>query len=290
MQSLGDDDVSLEWMPLYWDKLLSDTTDLSAEEIGVYILLLGYQWTKGSIPAALPAMARIARVKAPLMREILSILGERLQPVDGNPDALSSPFMEQVRETQIARFRKRSNAGKRGAAKRWKDDYANGNASNNANAGALESHSDRNPTAVRPDCHIENIDRSPSAREGVGARDDSNANGNAITTDADALADYLLDIASEHGFEMGHFALDPASWRHKNRADGVKLIAAYGLELCKTRAVALVVAMQSGKITSRRISTTLLFQAWNYRELADVLTPAKTGPSFDDMMAGQGAA
>lgn len=99
-----------------------------------------------------------------------------------------------------------------------------------------------------------------------------------VTRDADVLADYLLDTAIHQGLEMGHYALDRSVWRYRNRDEAQKLIAAYGLDLCKVRAMALVSAITSGKLTARSVSTGLLFRCWTFRELADVANEAADVP------------
>jgi uncharacterized protein YdaU (DUF1376 family) len=37
----------LDWFPFKWQRFIIGTLDLSAEEIGAYILLLIYEWDNG---------------------------------------------------------------------------------------------------------------------------------------------------------------------------------------------------------------------------------------------------
>lgn len=124
---MSEDLYSPPTMPLYWDRLIADTTDLTAEEFGAYMLLLNRQWTKGGIPADNSAMARIARVKPARMKAIRTVLGERLQPHPAIEDSVYSPFMERVREEMQSRNRARTAAGSQGGRSKWGTEQANKN-------------------------------------------------------------------------------------------------------------------------------------------------------------------
>ena len=51
------------WMPLYWGDYLKDTTDLTAKEHGVYLLLLGWYWTNGGpLDDDQKRLARVAKL------------------------------------------------------------------------------------------------------------------------------------------------------------------------------------------------------------------------------------
>lgn len=101
-------------MPLYWDRLIADTTDLMPEEFGVYMRLMYRQWTKGSIPASIDKQSRLGGVTTRAMRSISESIGSRLHAHPSIPDAVYSPFMEIVREEMRQRSIRRKNAGKRG--------------------------------------------------------------------------------------------------------------------------------------------------------------------------------
>lgn len=86
---------------------------------------------------------------------------------------------------------------------------------------------------------------------------------------ADELADFLLTEGIKAGVIAEHRALDPGAWRVSNREDAIKLVAAYGLDLCKDRALAMFAAQKTGKIRNRggQYAATMLSRVWEYREL-----------------------
>jgi uncharacterized protein YdaU (DUF1376 family) len=50
------------WMPFYPGDFVSDTTHLSTDEVGAYVLLICHYWTNGGLPKDAERLARIARM------------------------------------------------------------------------------------------------------------------------------------------------------------------------------------------------------------------------------------
>lgn len=125
------------WMPLLVDKYLGDTTHLSTEQHGAYLLLLMSMWKKdGSLSdndVQLAQMAKLSPAKWKAMRPIV---------IDGLLLYSDGERVTQKRLTaELARSKAHTNAkaeaGAKGAAKRWqKDGAANGTAM----ADASQSH------------------------------------------------------------------------------------------------------------------------------------------------------
>jgi uncharacterized protein YdaU (DUF1376 family) len=90
----------------YPDDFIGGTCDLSSEEVGAYIRLLCYQWSRGSIPDDPAKLARIAGA---------SVTPDTLQKFPNGKNAR----LEFEREKQAEYRSEKSKAGKSGAEKRW---------------------------------------------------------------------------------------------------------------------------------------------------------------------------
>ncbi len=101
-------------MPLYFDDLIADTTDLSCEELGAYVRMMHRQWTRGSIPDDNEAQVRITGLSAARMRKAREAIGKRLKPHPFEAKALYTKKMEEVRaEAKAYSDRQRARASKR---------------------------------------------------------------------------------------------------------------------------------------------------------------------------------
>lgn len=97
------------WMPIYIGDYLRDTQDLSAEEHGVYLLLLMHYWQrKGEIGSDIDRLARVCKTQTETAR---FILGNFFELVDGR-------YKNKRADTEIANAAIRHNAavenGKKG--------------------------------------------------------------------------------------------------------------------------------------------------------------------------------
>lgn len=102
----------------YPNDFTSGTADLPAEDVGVYMRLLCYQWNKGAIPSDVTAQARIAGVSTAKMRTIWTRLKRHF--TSGR-----NPRLEREREKQASFHRRQSDASR----KRWdKPKPSHGNA------------------------------------------------------------------------------------------------------------------------------------------------------------------
>lgn len=113
------------WMPLYCDDLVSSTADMSCDQLGAYVRLLCYLWTRGPLPLDESVICRIGSCKKTTWRAI----SNRFSPCsrdDGSP-GLSQTRLESERMKRHVLREERAEAGRRGAASRW-DGKANGKA------------------------------------------------------------------------------------------------------------------------------------------------------------------
>lgn len=124
------------WMPLLVDKYLGDTTHLTTEQHGAYLLLLMTMWKRdGKLPTADTQLATIARLSLQKWRAMKPVLMEFFR-VDGDSMTQKRLSAELVRSK--ANTEAKAGAGSKGAEKRWrKDGTANGTAN-----GRSDSRSD----------------------------------------------------------------------------------------------------------------------------------------------------
>lgn len=92
----------------YADDFIGGTCDLSTADVGAYIRLLCYQWSRGAIPSEPDKLERVAggKVSADVLAKFPDGKNER---------------MEREREKQAAFREEQSRKGQAGAEKRWKN-------------------------------------------------------------------------------------------------------------------------------------------------------------------------
>lgn len=101
--------------------------------------------------------------------------------------------------------------------------------------------------------------------------------GASAVIEADTLSDYLLEVGVSMGVVGEHRKLDVNAWRHNNREAASKLVASYGLDACKTRAIAMFEACKAGKLRNSggQYPAVMLERVWEFRELR----PAAQAPA-----------
>lgn len=115
------------FMPLFFGDFLASTAEWSGEERALYLLLLSYQWSMGSLPNDTKRLAKLVDYERRLFEQHWPVICKKFVERD---DRLYNLRLETHRERSIELGNKRSNAGKTGAAKRWQTD---GNATAIAN-------------------------------------------------------------------------------------------------------------------------------------------------------------
>ena len=107
----------LAWMPIYWDRFLSGTTDFDATEIGGYVLLIAHQWKHGSVPADIKKIKKISRV---LSNTRVQHILAKFKPF--GDDKLVNIACENIRNEQKIKHLRKSKSGSENAKKRWQRD------------------------------------------------------------------------------------------------------------------------------------------------------------------------
>jgi len=114
-------DAPLDWFPfnvVAW--LTSETARCMGNAArGVYIDLLARQWRDGSIPADVARLARLCGETADSFTAIWEEVGPCFTELDGDSSRLVNLRLEQDRTEQDQARIQKSEAGKRGMAKRW---------------------------------------------------------------------------------------------------------------------------------------------------------------------------
>lgn len=125
------------FMQLYVGDYLADTTDLTTEQHGAYLLLLMTMWRHGAeLPDDAKKLARIARVSPKRWRSIWAEIGHFFQVADGK---VTSPRLTKEYQKAVSISQKRIASGaKGGAAKALKSKEAA-----LANATDLPKHSQK---------------------------------------------------------------------------------------------------------------------------------------------------
>lgn len=105
------------WMPLYCDDLSASTADMSCEQLGAYVRLLCYLWTRGPLPIDETVICRVAACKKSVWRAISARFVSCTRS-DGSP-GLTQTRLEAERWKRTVVAEERADAGRRGAAARW---------------------------------------------------------------------------------------------------------------------------------------------------------------------------
>ncbi len=98
----------------YPTDFIADTTDFSAEEIGIYLRLLCRQWTHGFLRDDLTALAKIAGVSRARMASAWKMLEPCFEPHPSKGHCIVQGRMERIRAEALEYHQKRVANGKRG--------------------------------------------------------------------------------------------------------------------------------------------------------------------------------
>ena len=125
-------------MPMYWDAYLADTTHLTTEEHGAYLLLLGAMWRRnGSVPDDDKDNARILGLTPAKWRKIKARLAQTVSGFRADGQTISQEKLQKTWENTQEKISKNRENGSKGGRPKYnpaKDlDKANGFVSDNPN-------------------------------------------------------------------------------------------------------------------------------------------------------------
>tara|TARA_R100000808_G_scaffold6679_1_gene19642 strand:+ start:1211 stop:1975 length:765 start_codon:yes stop_codon:yes gene_type:complete len=118
--------MKLPSLPLFTDTFTAETVHLSNQEVGIYIRLLCFAWTKNSKPFTTSSAYRICQCRSDECEKIVDmILEEFFKIADGNiKDSWTHKRLTEERDYLTDYYQKKSNAGRKGAIA--KKNFANG--------------------------------------------------------------------------------------------------------------------------------------------------------------------
>lgn len=256
---MSDDLYAPPTMPVYVDRLIGDTQDLSAEEFGVYWRLCLRQWPKGSIPGDNARQATIGGVTPQRMRAIRAAIGKRLKAHPTESGAIYSPFMETVRREMEARNARASKNGKKGANKRWQT-HGKHDSKKDSNAIAEPSQNDEFQSPIS----ITQVATLPESRESA--------------SPLIAFGMWFLQRGIELDVIDGSHALDAYAWAYRESKCIEQKFEFHGEAECKARSERLFIAKRAGRIT-RAVSLSTLDRVWEFSGIA--APPATENPAVD---------
>lgn len=129
------------FLPLFFGDFLGATAEWDGEERALYLLLLGYQWTLGSLPADTRKLRKLADYQEETFNRWWPTVSTKF---DAKGDRLVNPRLEQHRAKTVELSGKNAESGKKGAAARWRKD---GERHANGMANATDSNSERHQSA-----------------------------------------------------------------------------------------------------------------------------------------------
>jgi uncharacterized protein YdaU (DUF1376 family) len=103
-------------MPLYFGDFLAATTFWSGEERALYLLLLGYQWSNGPLPANPMKLATAIQYDETRFMDLWQTIGAKFEQTERG---LVNARLEQHRQRAFEISEKRAGAAKAGADARW---------------------------------------------------------------------------------------------------------------------------------------------------------------------------
>jgi len=130
------------FLPLFFGDFLGSTAEWDGEERALYLLLLGYQWTLGSIPADLKKLRKLADYDQGNFERWWPTVSEKFVPK--GDDRLLNLRLEMHRAKTLELSQKNSQAGKKGAAAKWRKD---GERHDKGMADAIRGDGDRHQSA-----------------------------------------------------------------------------------------------------------------------------------------------
>lgn len=123
------------FLPLFMGDFLGSTAEWDGEERALYLLLLGYQWTLGSLPSDLKKLRKLADYQQENFDRWWPTVSQKFQVQD---DRLVNLRLEEHRAKTQELAQRNSQNGRKGANARWKRDGGAIQNERNLDGGAIQ--------------------------------------------------------------------------------------------------------------------------------------------------------
>lgn len=107
------------FLPLFFGDLLASTPTWDGEERALYLLMLAYQWSAGALPNDTRRLAKMCQYDQPVFDRLWAQVGTKFPITEAG---LVNQRLEQHRKKADEIAAKNAQAGRAGAAKRWRND------------------------------------------------------------------------------------------------------------------------------------------------------------------------
>lgn len=107
------------FLPLFFGDFLAATAEWEGEDRSLYLLLLGYQWSLGSLPADMRKLAKVVCYDEKTFKKHWPTVSKKFNEKNGR---LYNERLEDHRKKSVELSGKNSNSGKKGAEARWGKD------------------------------------------------------------------------------------------------------------------------------------------------------------------------
>jgi uncharacterized protein YdaU (DUF1376 family) len=215
-------------MPMYWDAYLADTTHLTTEEHGAYMLLIAAMWRRnGSVPNDDKDNARILGMTPAKWRKVKARLGATISGFRVDSDAITQEkLLKTWKNTQEKIAKNALNGAKGGRAAASKNNdlgQANATISVKPNPTIPEPEPEPEPNIVKRDTNVSPKKRATripddwvlSKELGEWALDEGHTK-EQIRFEADQFRDYWIGVGGQRGTKLDW----AATWRNWIRRNG----------------------------------------------------------------------
>ena len=144
------------WLPVYIGEMLAMTTRFSTEQVGAFYLLMMDYWKNGAIPQDYKIIAAITGLSPAKSKTFIALLLS-IQIFESDNDMLSSPYLDNKKETATKNRKIKSERGKKAAEARWDkegggDSQVEGDTSNSINRQVSSKHCISNTNSMLGQC------------------------------------------------------------------------------------------------------------------------------------------